>query len=212
MPKIVDVEERRATLAEAAWRTIVRHGISGATTRQLAEEAGVTRGLLFHYFKDKDDVIETAWALLQDRFRDRLAAGVAQAADSVEVLRAMAYSNLPIDEQRRLEFGVWLNMWAHGFSSDSLRLEQQRLYEGWRNLLAGAVRTAIDDGLLRPDVDPMIASTQLAGLTDGLIVQLLVDPEHPHVTDYATRAVDDLIDRWTLPSRRPRSNSVSPER
>lgn len=57
---------------------------------------------------------------------------------------------------------------------------------------------AIQDGLIDPRIDPRTAAAQLAGLTDGLIVEILIDPEHPDVTRLAVDAVDALITSWTI--------------
>jgi AcrR family transcriptional regulator len=46
-------EIRRAQILEAAARIFARHGFRGATTRQIAREAGVAEGTLFRYFPTK---------------------------------------------------------------------------------------------------------------------------------------------------------------
>ncbi len=206
MPKIVDVEERRTSIARACWRVIVREGIAGLTTRALAREAGVGTGVIFHYFADKDEIVNAAFELLADEFRDQLRARVATARDSLERLRLVARSNLPLDRDRFDEFGVWLSMWAHTYTSEPLRLRQRELYQGWREILANLVRDAISDGLIRPDLDPDLAAIQLAGLTDGLIVELLLDPERPELAGRAAASVDALIDTWALSGDRTSSS------
>ena len=50
MPKVVDHDERREDVAEAAWRVIGRDGLEGATLREISREAGFTTGVIQHYF------------------------------------------------------------------------------------------------------------------------------------------------------------------
>lgn len=50
MPKIVDHDQRRRELAEAAWKVITEVGIDGATTREIARASGYSTGVLAHYF------------------------------------------------------------------------------------------------------------------------------------------------------------------
>ena len=57
MPKIVDHDQRRRELAQAAWNVIADSGIDGATTREIAREAGYSTGVLAHYFERKDDIL-----------------------------------------------------------------------------------------------------------------------------------------------------------
>jgi len=66
MPKIVDHEERRAEVLEATWRVIATRGLDAATVRQIAKEAGVSSGVLAHYFTDKDDILVQAHRLAYD--------------------------------------------------------------------------------------------------------------------------------------------------
>ncbi|UJP09090.1 TetR family transcriptional regulator [Microbacterium sp. KUDC0406] len=195
MPKIVDVERRREDIARACWRVIVRHGIAGVTTRELAREAGIGSGVLFHYFPDKEAIIFAAFELLTESFRQHLRINIAPARDARERLRLVALSNLPLDPERADEFGVWLSMWAHTYTNDALRSRQAELYQSWRDILANLVRDALSDGYLDPTLDASVAAAQLSGITDGLIVQMMLDPSRP-VAELAVKAVDDLLDRW----------------
>ena len=61
MPKVVDIEQRRAELTEAAARLIARSGIESATMREVAAEAGWTTGALTHYFADKRELLLTTF-------------------------------------------------------------------------------------------------------------------------------------------------------
>jgi AcrR family transcriptional regulator len=51
-------EERREQIVEAAKVVFARKGFTGATNRDIAQEAGVTPGLIYHYFRDKRDLFE----------------------------------------------------------------------------------------------------------------------------------------------------------
>ena len=57
MPKVVDIDERRAELAAAAAQLIARAGVGAATMRDVAAEAGWTTGALTHYFADKRELL-----------------------------------------------------------------------------------------------------------------------------------------------------------
>lgn len=203
MPKIVDVEQRRADIARACWRVIVRNGIAGVTTRELAREAGIGTGVLFHYFPDKEAVIYAAFEQLVETFRQQMRQNVGPATTSLERLRLVALSNLPLDPARSDEFGVWLSMWAHTYTSETLRLRQAELYQNWRDILTNLVRDAIGDGYLRDDLDPVVASAQIAGITDGFIVHLLIDRGRRDITTLSVRAIDDLLDRWVAHAPAP---------
>ena len=57
VPKIVDPEQRRHELGEAALRVIHRDGIHGASLRNVAKEAGMSMGALRHYFDSQAEML-----------------------------------------------------------------------------------------------------------------------------------------------------------
>jgi len=58
------LDERKRTLLEATLTCVAHQGLKGATVRRIAEEAGVTAGLLRHYFGSKNGLISSAYAYL----------------------------------------------------------------------------------------------------------------------------------------------------
>ena len=75
--------ERRGELLAAAVRVFARDGFHGARVGDIAEEAGVAHGLLYHYFRSKEEVLETifrsSWRELV--LRDRADRGVRRRAE-----------------------------------------------------------------------------------------------------------------------------------
>jgi AcrR family transcriptional regulator len=55
-PVRLSLAERRRQLIDTARRIFAEHGFRGATTRQIAAEAGVTEALIFQHFPDKDSL------------------------------------------------------------------------------------------------------------------------------------------------------------
>src|ERR671914_1101513 len=52
-------EEKRRLLLDAAVRVFARKGYHAARVGDIAKEAGVAYGLLYHYFRSKDEILET---------------------------------------------------------------------------------------------------------------------------------------------------------
>lgn len=57
-PKVV--EDRREQIIEAAILVFSQKGFAGATNKDIAREAGITPGLIYHYFKSKEDLLRAA--------------------------------------------------------------------------------------------------------------------------------------------------------
>jgi TetR/AcrR family transcriptional regulator, fatty acid metabolism regulator protein len=91
--------DRRRQILEAAVKVFARSGFHRARVGDIAEEAGVAHGLLYHYFSSKDEVLETVfrenWAELLARFE--------QVEASVE----------PADEKLRGIVKILLRTWRN---------------------------------------------------------------------------------------------------
>src|SRR3979490_1719394 len=63
--------DRRRALLDAAVRVFARKGFHASRVGDIAEEAGVAHGLLYHYFRSKEEVLDTIfrenWGLLVER-------------------------------------------------------------------------------------------------------------------------------------------------
>ncbi|MCZ7588617.1 MAG: TetR/AcrR family transcriptional regulator [Gaiella sp.] len=67
-------EEKRRLILDAAVRVFARRGFHASRVGDIAGEAGVAHGLLYHYFSSKDDVLQTVfrenWSELLARFEE----------------------------------------------------------------------------------------------------------------------------------------------
>jgi AcrR family transcriptional regulator len=70
---IAEQQDKRKRILDAAIRVFAEHGYHGARVGDIAGDAGVAHGLLYHYFASKDDVLRTIfvenWGELIGRFR-----------------------------------------------------------------------------------------------------------------------------------------------
>lgn len=73
-PVASDGDERRRLIIEAARRQFAQSGYVGTTNREIAEQAGITTGAIYHYFKSKQDVylavFEETDRLILERYRE----------------------------------------------------------------------------------------------------------------------------------------------
>lgn len=69
----IALRDKRKRILDAAIRVFAENGYHGARVGDIAEDAGVAHGLLYHYFASKDDVLRTIfvenWGELLGRFR-----------------------------------------------------------------------------------------------------------------------------------------------
>jgi len=188
VPKVVDHAQRRRELVAATWAVVAAEGIEAATVRRIAEEAGCTTGRITHYFADKEEVLVAALRQVHRAAGKRMLAAIGQRS-GLEALRAVLAEALPLDQERILEWRVWLAFWGSAATSTSLQAEQHQRYREWRGLLKRVLATA----QLSADIDLDSLVDQIVALVDGFGLQGVLDPQREQLASRLNGAVDALI-------------------
>ncbi len=172
MPKVVDVQQRRAELAAAVARVIARSGIEGASMRQVAAEAGWTTGTLVHYFTDKRELLR--FTLGESLDRRRAQRSDREALSPRDAIRETLTNALPISDESRLHWIVTIAFAAQAHNDPALAAIQRDAYREFRSYLAGLL--VADDSTLHHDA-AVVEAERLIALVDGVALQALFDPE-----------------------------------
>ena len=92
--KAEQTERTRAALIDAGRSLFAEHGFAATSTEGLVRLAGVTRGALYHHFRDKRDLFEAVYEDVERCLAERLTASLTGVTDPMEVLRLGAASFL----------------------------------------------------------------------------------------------------------------------
>ena len=176
MPRVVDADQRRRELTEAVWRVIRRDGVSGASVRAVAREAGTSMGALRHWFATQDELLHVAMTLVMERARARALA--VAAADGPVVLRLLRVLEevLPLDDERRAEAEVWLALTARALVDPRLAELRDRSATELHALCAQVVQALTDAGEARAGLDLDLEAERLYAVLDGLAVHAVTRP------------------------------------
>ncbi len=161
MPKQVDHRERRAQIADALMRVAAGQGLEDVSLRHVAAEAGVSAGMVPHYFRTKEEMMLFAMARVAEKVTARLA------AERDGSLRALFVQMLPLDEERRTEAQVSLAFVSYAMVRPALGAGLRRQTVQLRAHVADRIRAAG----VAPDPDR--AAAALLALVDGLAVHVL---------------------------------------
>jgi len=138
MPKIVDVAERDRLVSEAAWRVMVRDGLTALSVRNVAAEAGLPPSSLRYTFPTQASVRDSAVALLVERMSKRVESH-GESGDG-PTARAILLELLPLDDERRVEMEVSLALGAMAATDRDLWRAHQRTHLAVREACARAIQ------------------------------------------------------------------------
>jgi len=151
--------DKRKVILDAAVRVFARSGYHRARVGDIAAEAGVAHGLLYHYFASKEDVLRTIfrenWGELLERFR------------------AVESADEPADEKLEGVAKILLRTWRNDphlvtvmvrevARSRLLQEEVEGVGEAFA-IVQRIVEQGQSEGRFRPDVDPTLASWLVYG-------------------------------------------------
>ncbi|MGW3364434.1 TetR/AcrR family transcriptional regulator [Streptosporangium canum] len=90
VPRVADPDQRRAQIARAFQRLLAAEGVAGVSFSRVAAEAGVSVGLIQHYFAGKDELLHFAYddavRRMSERVRKRVREGSAAGLQVAQVL------------------------------------------------------------------------------------------------------------------------------
>jgi AcrR family transcriptional regulator len=175
MPRVVDHEDRRHELAQAAWRAIVKYGLDGTTTRLIAKESGYSAGVLAHYFESKDEILLEALRISHDGLDKRIRDAVDN-KEGFDALRTFCIEVLPTSEQPTRETHLEMSMWSRALHNDELRSVQRSESSRWRRLVERLIVDAQRSGEL-VDLPPRTIAVLLSAVIDGLSIYALLYPD-----------------------------------
>lgn len=163
----------RQQLIEAALRIYAHKGVGELALNELAEEAGVSNGTVYNYFRTREEVMEAVGVTLAEALSRQVTAvsvGVSHGAERMAIGVRTFLSKAEADPQ-----------WA------SALVRIVRYAEGMRSALAGAVRADLQLGLRQGEfryADEDIALAFVVSATTGAmaaVVEGVVPPHHDSI-------------------------------
>jgi AcrR family transcriptional regulator len=165
--------EKRRVILDAAVRVFARRGFHTCRVSDIADEAGVAYGLVYHYFSSKEEILNT---LFQERW-DLMLSAIAEADVEHPAPRAklQAIADFIIDSYRydpdlMKVIIVEVTRAANTFG----RTHLGRIREAY-DRIAGIVARAQADGVFREEIDPQFAALAFYGLVEQVLTGWILD-------------------------------------
>ncbi|UOQ59775.1 TetR family transcriptional regulator [Leucobacter rhizosphaerae] len=198
MPRRIDLEQRKAQLAEAVWRTILERGIGAVSVRTVADAAGIAVGSLRHVFPTRTELLSFSAELMVQRATDRIVAAP-RSGDPERDAVALLSHLLPLEPDSRAELEVNIALIAEAPATPELVPIRDQAARAILGLCRRLVES-LAPGL--PATRAALESRRLHALLDGLALHILAetetesaDAEAPDPRDWAVRILREEIAR-----------------
>ena len=183
-------DDRRQSLLEATARSLAKRGAAGISVRAICAEAGVSPGLLRHYFSGVSEAIAETYRLTGTRVAQALDDAVAAAGPEPRS-RLVAYLTAsfrpPIADPELLS--TWLAFWSLTRSDPAIAAVHAEIYGDYRLGIERLIAEA------RPSLaDSRLPAVALTALIDGLWLELSLGAA-PVTSEEAARLAEMWLDR-----------------
>lgn len=168
--------ERRRELIEAGIACLGRSGISGFTIDQIRREAGVSRGLINHHFKTKEELLVQTYAIMTEHLLFE-----SSAADAESRLRDIVETSFDEQSFNRSNLRAWLSIWSEVPNNDALQALHVNRYRRYRERIEAALQAAFEARGLKPDCASI--ARQMIALIDGLWLEYCLHAEDFSLAD-----------------------------
>jgi betaine-aldehyde dehydrogenase len=155
-------DARRRQLVEVTIDSLAELGYVGTTLAQIAGRAGVSPGLVAHYFDDKDGLLDATFRSLARRVGDHVRARVRQISTPRARIQAVIDANLAPDEFAQKTGTVWLAFWGQVLQVPSLK----RVQSAYQRRTLTNLRIALKQ--LVPTDEAHTLATMIAAMIDGV--------------------------------------------
>jgi AcrR family transcriptional regulator len=174
MPVFVDHEARRRQVVEVASRLIAEAGLEAVTFRDVAEAADCSTAIVSHYFHNKRELLVLTYHSSIERGTQRCEAALASAEGD---LKAYLAELMPLDDDRIIEWKIWLAFWAKAVADPEIAQLQRNCILRTRSNLVRVMTNLIRRGVFQAGLDLPREARRLLTLLIGMAVQVLFDPE-----------------------------------
>lgn len=163
-----DLDNKKSRLLNAAKEVFAEKGLEKATISEIVKKAGTAQGTFYLYFSSKKALIP---ALANDLLQTMLC----------EMQKEQVFSNNVWDvfhEIITITFRVTnsykevLSLCYSGLAIENTLSEWERIYNPYYSWLAGIIKYGIEQGAIRPDIQPLVAAKMIIGLVESSAEQM----------------------------------------
>jgi len=155
-------EVRRAQLIEVTIDSLAEVGYVGTTLAEIARRAGVSPGLVAHYFGDKDSLLSGAFRTLARSLAARVRARLALAHSARGRVQAVIDTNLAPEEFDKRTGTAWLAFWGQVLHVEGLK----RVQTAYQRRMLSNLRS--DLRLMIPGDEARSLAAMIAAMIDGV--------------------------------------------
>ncbi|NHH91416.1 HTH-type transcriptional regulator BetI [Pseudoalteromonas sp. MB47] len=178
---------RRQQLIDATIESVAELGLQGTTINSISKKAGLSSGIISHYFGGKQGLIEATVRYLLTSLKQALMNQVTPQTSPEQRLMFIVEANFSRIQQQSNNTKTWLSFWAHSMHDAQLhRLQNVNSKRLFSNLLSSFKQ-------LMSDSDAKLAAELSAAMIDGLWLRAVLSKSDQDQFEHSEQLAKDYI-------------------
>lgn len=173
--------DKRTSLMLSAKNLFAKNGFYGTPTAKIAKEAGVSNGILFHYFPTKDDLIRAMYFDIKDRIFQYSLGQVYKDATLKESIYTLWLAALEWNLENPEDFDFMLQFENSPFYSIDIELSHRYV-----QMCIELAEQGIEQGAFK-QITPLLLFQIMSGLVETTVKFLRLNPDLQQNTEYKNR-------------------------
>lgn len=177
-------------IIDAAVIVIAENGYHQAQVSKIAKQAGVADGTIYLYFKNKEDILVSLFQEKMGEFIEKIEVEIKSAETAAEKLNKLIkthFSLLAADHHLAIVTQLELRQ-----SNKELRLRINEILKGYLNVVDKIIRTGIETGEFRDEIDTRLARQMIFGTIDEIVTTWVMN-EQKYPLSEQTQKVHQLL-------------------
>ncbi len=196
MPKIVDKDEKRGVIALSAFNLFCEKGLRGTTIKDIAEAAGISKGLVYQYFSSKNDIIKYVTEFMWREAEERIQQSMTFKSDETSALSVIideisAFWDNDFISLKKMTI-VYTEIYLLNLRDELLEVKEvfEKIIEVRRILIRDTIDSGKTAGIFREECDPDAMAVMLCASLDGIGMHYVYNPDRFNMYE----AMNDFMD------------------
>jgi AcrR family transcriptional regulator len=186
---------RKRQITGAAYEIIAEKGYYNFTMMDIAKRAGVSSGLIHHYFKDKENMLVTLLREMQQSVRAGTEKAIEEVPGPKEKLEVFMDRAFDLAEAQREYLYVTYDFLTQIKFNERMKRIMSKLYRGYRETMVEILREGKAQGVFK-DVDEHYTASLFISIMLGIELQYVIDSTafpYREYTDKIKSYIFDLV-------------------
>jgi AcrR family transcriptional regulator len=178
-------EFRIQSIQQATMRVIARKGMAAATMQEIADEAGVAKGTIYLYFRDRDELVEKTFDTAITELHKRVDAEMSGDGPFGTRLRAMITAVIEYFREHRAFFRLYASLRIPEGTPQQQRRQQRNCQPQYQNRIerfATVLQEAMDRGEIRQMNSRRLALFVIEGI-NAIVIDRVMEEAPPSETE-----------------------------